>query len=116
MMMMMMMQLANGKRRNHEWRIHYTIYHWYSLGHITPLSTEANYVMAKIVTSDGDCENVFLGLAEPDERGASGYTGAIMSVASIIVDCEELFPKVTSIVTDGASINVGEKNGMWTEL
>jgi len=65
--------------------------------------------MAKIVTSDGVCENVFLGFAEPDDRGARWYTGAIKSAASLTVDWEELFPKVTSIVTDGASINDREK-------
>ena len=74
------------------------------------------HVMSKTVTSDGDCENVFLGLAEPHERGATGYTGAINSAVLFIMNWEELFPKVTSIVTDGASINGGKKNGTWTQL
>ena len=74
------------------------------------------HVMARIVTADGDTENVFLGFAEPETRGATGYTDAIKKATSFIVNWDEIFPKVTSIVTDGASINVGEKNGMWAQL
>ena len=74
------------------------------------------HVMAKIVTTDGLCENVFLGFAEPKCRGAVGYCEALMDAASFTVRWDELFPNVSSIVTDGASINVGERSGMWTQL
>jgi hypothetical protein len=74
------------------------------------------HVMANIVTADGLCENVFLGFAEPKSRGAAGYCSAIIEATSFTVSWDDLFPKITSIVTDGASINVGERSGLWTRL
>jgi hypothetical protein len=74
------------------------------------------HVMAKLVTADGLCENIFLGFEEPKTRGATGYCSAIMEATSFTVSWKDFFPKVTSIVTDGASINVGERSGMWKRL
>jgi len=73
------------------------------------------HVMAKTVMADGLCENIFLGFEEPKSRRATGYCSAIMGATSFTVgwEDEDLFPKITSIVTDGASINVGKRSGMW---
>jgi hypothetical protein len=74
------------------------------------------HAIARIVTSDGKSENVFLGIAEPVDRGAKGYASAVGTAVSFVAEWKDLFPKVTSIVTDGASINVGQKNGLWALL
>lgn len=74
------------------------------------------HVMAKIVTAEGCENNIFLGFKEPESRGADGYCTALKDAVEFIVEWKEIFPKVTSIVTDGASINVGDKSGLWARL
>ena len=55
------------------------------------------YLMAKTISRDGKENNTFLGAGEPKERGAVGVHKTI---------------RASSFVTDGASVNTGEKNGL----
>ena len=70
------------------------------------------HVMAYVVTETGLEETLFLGFCEPKERGAIGYFKAIQDATSFTLKWENLFPLVSSVVTDGASINTGERRGL----
>lgn len=76
------------------------------------------YVLAKIVTDNGYTEEVYIGVAEPEERGARGMVGALTaSLKNTFGDKgPSLMKLVSSIVTDGASVNIGEKAGLWALL
>lgn len=50
---------------------------------------------------------------EPTQKGAIGYYEAIKDSVERFVDWNEVLPLVSSIVTDGASVNIGKKNGLW---
>ena len=74
------------------------------------------HVMAHVVTETGLEETLFLGFCEPKERGAIGYFKAIQDATSFTLKWDNLFPLVSSVVTDGASINTGERRGLWAQL
>ncbi|CAB4006718.1 Hypothetical predicted protein [Paramuricea clavata] len=84
------------------------------------------YLMAKAISRDGKENNIFLGAGEPKERGAVGVHKAILSACSatlgentegeeeaLLTQSKKVFQRVSSFVTDGASVNTGEKNGLW---
>jgi hypothetical protein len=81
-------------------------------GFVDRIQIDNIHVIARIVTSDGKSENVFLGKAEPVDRGATGYASAVETAVSFVAEWKDLFPKVSSIVTDDAS----QKNGLWALL
>lgn len=75
------------------------------------------YVMGKLINSDGSPELVFLGVGEQKERGAKGLMAAVDdALRTVVGDPDTIYRKMSSICTDGANINVGEKNSLWTLL
>lgn len=73
------------------------------------------YVMAKTINKHGKLETIFIGIQEQKERGASGLHTTIKNIinmhgAGLYV---KVLKKMTSFVTDGASVNVGSHNGLW---
>ena len=76
------------------------------------------YVLGKIVLESGECEQVFLGMAEPQERGAVGMVDAIKEALTntLGTDSNKVLKLASSLVTDGASVNTGGRNGLWTLL
>ncbi|CAB4039605.1 E3 SUMO- ligase KIAA1586-like isoform X4 [Paramuricea clavata] len=84
------------------------------------------YLMAKAISRDGKENNIFLGAGEPKERGAVGVHKAMLSACSatlgentegeeeaLLTQSKKVFQRASSFVTDGASVNTGEKNGLW---
>lgn len=78
------------------------------------------YVMAKCVTKDGDAKTFFLGAAEPQNNGAEGVLEAVKTACNNISNspnaASRIFNAASSFVTDGAPVNTGQKNGLWTLL
>lgn len=77
------------------------------------------YVMAKLIPETADDTLVFLGIAEPEERGAQGLLGAVKQACDTALGTKfhkEIFRNVSSVVTDGASVNIGDKQGLWKLL
>jgi len=85
-------------------------------GSVDRMQLDNIHVLAKIVNSDGDTELIFIGFHEPESKGAIGYYNAIKSATKHVIPWNKLMPLISSIVTDGASINTGEKNGLWALL
>lgn len=85
-------------------------------GSVDRCNLDKIYTLAKIVNSDGEMESIFVGVGIQKVRKAEGLLLAMKS--TINSNGDSLFhtclKKMTSIVTDGASINKGEKKGLWT--
>jgi len=75
-------------------------------------------VLGKIVDKFGVVGYVFLGAAELEERGAISVLNAVKKalVTNFGNSGLTLLQRISSVVTDGASISIGEKNGIWTLL
>ena len=83
------------------------------------------YLMAKATSKDGEENNIFLGAGGPKEREAQGVHNAILAACSatlseniegedaLLTQSKKVFRRASSFVTDGASVNNGEKNGPW---
>lgn len=73
------------------------------------------YVIAKTVDSAGHLDSIFVGVCPQTERKASGLYEAMK--CAINNNGEDLYDiclkKMSSFVTDGASVNTGERNGLW---
>lgn len=85
-------------------------------GSIDRTQIDKIYVMAKIVTSEGKLELIFLGVGEQTKRGAAGLLEAALT--AIEDNCGKdtltaILKKLSSICTDGANVNTGEKGGLW---
>jgi hypothetical protein len=76
------------------------------------------YVLAKSIDEKGESQQTFLGVAEPDQKGAVGIMNALKQALTTNFgdDGLKLLRRISSIVTDGASVNVGEKGGVWKLL
>lgn len=61
-------------------------------------------------------ENFFLGFGVPKSGGASFYLQCLEDVTTKILSWDEFFNLVTSIVTDGESLNTGPLNGVCAKL
>lgn len=86
-------------------------------GSIARTHIDKIYVMCKLVNSDGSAELFFVGTGERTEEGAAGMTKAVKSAINAnFCNNEMLFKKLSSICTDGANINTGQKNGLWALL
>lgn len=75
------------------------------------------YVLLKIITKEGTSNQYFLGAGQVTERGAQGVMQAVHSASLSTIGekaTEFVFNNISSVVTDGASINSGEKGGFWT--
>lgn len=73
------------------------------------------YTMVKAISKDGSEKLYFLGAAEPQERGAEGLLGAVQNGCKMTLGSisPNILKDVSSIVTDGASVNTGDKSGLW---
>lgn len=87
-------------------------------GSIDRTNIDKIYVLAQIINAAGFRETLFLGLGEQTERGARGLFQTIISIVNRhgTNAWEKALKKMTSFVTDGASINVGEHNGLWRHI
>ena len=86
-------------------------------GSVDRTQVDKIFVMAKAVTNIGEETQYFLGAAEPQQRGASGLLGAVCEACSNVLSenrSTDLFAQMSSLVTDGASANTGDKKGLWT--
>lgn len=72
------------------------------------------HVLAKVITENGEDELIFIGFEEPKSRGALGYFDAVQTAINQLIDWKETMNLVSSFVTDGASVNTGQKKGLWT--
>lgn len=84
-------------------------------GSVDRTSIDKIYVLAKIINKEGNLETIFLGIEEQTQRGAKGLHAAIKSVINRHGTdfYSKVLNKVSSFVTDGASVNVGEHKGLW---
>lgn len=73
------------------------------------------YVLAKIINAEGNLETLFIGVGEQEEKGAKGLYVTIEKIINKHENhlWDQLLKKMSSFVTDGASINVGEHKGLW---
>lgn len=78
------------------------------------------YVLAKIVTSVGNTELIFMGMKEQVERYAIGLLNTALGAMEDRFGHDFLYDvilkKVSSICTDGPNVNSGESGGMWAFL
>ena len=74
------------------------------------------HVIAKIINQEGKLEVLFLGLAEPKDRGTQGYVQAVKDAVSITSNWKSVAEKMTSLVTDGTNLNTGHKKSLWATL
>lgn len=65
--------------------------------------------MVKIILTNGDSEIVFIGFKEPIQKGVIGYYEVIKSLIQELMTFEDFLFILSSIATDGASINIGQK-------
>lgn len=84
-------------------------------GSVDRTSIDKIYVLAKIINKEGGLETLFFGAGEQIERGAQGLHSAIKSVIEKhgIGLYTNVLKKMSSFVTDGASVNIGEHKGLW---
>ena len=73
--------------------------------------------MAKAISQDDEENNIFFfGAGKPKETGAQGVHNAILAACSATLGENiegEVFRRASSFVNNGASLNTGEKNGLW---
>ncbi|KAF0714641.1 E3 SUMO-protein ligase KIAA1586-like isoform X4 [Aphis craccivora] len=75
------------------------------------------YVLLKVVSKNGETNQYFLGAGQVIKRGALGVLQAIESASLSTIGekaTDFVFKNISSIVTDGATVNSGEKGGLWT--
>ena len=83
--------------------------------------------MAKLVSPTGVTQNMFLGAAELQTNGAKGVNDTILTACARTVrlgsdddlsmqEAKKFFYRAFSLVTDGASANVRQQNGLWALL
>lgn len=72
------------------------------------------HVMAKIITAEANVELIFIGFEEPESKGAGGYYNAIKKCIERFMPWTDFHKICSSIVTVGASISTGSKNGLWS--
>ena len=71
------------------------------------------FVTARLVTTEGTLETVFLNVVEPE---ASGAEGLMEAVKSSLAAANAPLGKLTGVTTDGESANTGKKSGLWARL
>lgn len=72
------------------------------------------HVLAKVILENGEDELIFIGFEKPKSKGALGYFKAVQTAVNQLIDWKETMNLVSSFVTDGASVNTGQKKGLWT--
>lgn len=79
-------------------------------------SIDKIYNILKIVTPEGNLETVFLGIGQ---QTLSGSGGLMIAIRDGIIENTGVYlysvimSRVTSICTDGANINKGDRHGLW---
>ena len=74
------------------------------------------HVCVQVVTSQGDLIHRFLGFSEPLQHRIAGYVQCIHEASKAILPWNDLIKITSSIVTDGESLNSGDRNGLWKKL
>jgi len=76
------------------------------------------YWRKQLPTVSGETELVYIGVAEPDERGAVGIVNALKTSLKRSFGDKgvDLLNCMSSVVTDGASVNIGKKASLWALL
>ncbi|KAL4122559.1 hypothetical protein QTP88_014865 [Uroleucon formosanum] len=75
------------------------------------------YIILKTVSLKGVEEQYFLGAGQVEQRGAEGILDAVETacINNVGHDVSEyIFKNISSIVTDGAAVNIGSEGGLWT--
>lgn len=87
-------------------------------GSVDRTNIDKIYILAKLVNADGKLESLFLGVGQQKSRGADGLYATIKTTIDEIAPgfYKTVVKKMSSFVSDGASINKGEKTGLWTRL
>lgn len=74
------------------------------------------FVMANIVKADATLSTIFLGFGAPKYCKATGYFECVKSVITDIIPWQEFLKLMTSLVTDGESLNTGKFNGLFVKV
>lgn len=84
-------------------------------GSIDRTNIDKIYLLAQTIDATGEREMLFIGVGEQTERGARGLFQTIKNIVNRhgAGAWEKSLKKMSSFVTDGASINIGEHNGLW---
>ncbi|XP_064112579.1 uncharacterized protein LOC135219608 isoform X5 [Macrobrachium nipponense] len=85
-------------------------------GNVDKMGIDKFYVRAKVVTKTADVKVYFLGVGEPLKRSAKSVLSALESACSKTVGTEffkTVVEKTSSIVVDGISLDVKERETMW---
>lgn len=89
-------------------------------GSIDRTQKDKLYVLAVVVTLVGSIRCLFLGVAEQTERGAAGHLNAVLRAMENNYGREfmmkYILPNLSSVCTDGANVNIGERGGLWKLL
>ena len=72
--------------------------------------------MTQIVTRDAKLIKLRIGFDIQNGKGTFGYLICLQNVAKKILPWEEFFCRITSVVTDGESKNLGRFNGLVSKL
>ena len=64
----------------------------------------------------GDVIQQFLGFNEPNKHGITGYLQSVKDASQSILQWSKVIKVISSIVTDGESLNSGDYNGLWRKL
>lgn len=88
-------------------------------GSVNRTQVDKMYVLIKSVNLKGEEKLYFIGATEIVKRGAEGICDAIKTACINSVENENfevILRKISFLVTNVASSNIGEKNGLWTLL
>jgi hypothetical protein len=85
-------------------------------GSVDRMQVDNVHCMLKVVDAAGIEDTIFVGFAEPDNKGTEGYVEAIKKACANIIKWSELLPMLSSVVTDGESLNTGKKQSLWASL
>jgi len=66
------------------------------------------HVLAKVIMENREDELIFIGFEEPKSKGALGYL-AVQEAINQLMNWKETINLNSSFVTDGASVNTGQK-------
>lgn len=87
-------------------------------GSVDRTNIDKIYILAKLINADGKLESLFMGVGQQHSRGAAGLYETMKTTIEAIAPrfYETTVKKMSSFVTDGASINTGDKSGLWSRL
>lgn len=87
-------------------------------GSVDRTNIDKIYILAKLTNVDGKLETLFVGVGQQRKRGAEGLHETLKQTIDAIAPrfYETVVRKMSSFVTDGASVNIGDKTGLWIRL